>query len=172
MGRKVRLRATQGATEANWSGSDKPYLVNPGTGMVMVDEEAVGPLVEKGGFVVANPEQPHDDEEEHEMVRMKHRSDPTASVSHGGETYDPDADGMILVPSHAVEHLEPHGFVPFTDEKAQKAQREELAKKEKEQAAEKEKAEQQAAKDHPADKAAQPPAADNKTDSKTRNPRS
>lgn len=105
---KVRLYATQGSDEANHSMSTKPYRVD-NNGIVEVDEEAVGPLLEKGGFIrVEEPEV----EVPTGSVRVVHVSDPDATCSHAGVSFAPESDGSIVVPVTAAPHLAAHGFVP------------------------------------------------------------
>ncbi len=105
---KVRLHATQGSDEANWSGSSTPYRVD-NDGSVEVDEEAVPALLEKGGFILdALPpvEVPHG------SIRVAHVSDPGALCAHAGAEFVLEADGTLIVPVEAVFALGAHGFRP------------------------------------------------------------
>jgi hypothetical protein len=104
---KIRLRAPRGTDEANSSMSSVPYKVGL-DGTVEVDEEAVAPLLARGGFTLADVRQePVPDG----LVRMAHHSDPHASCSFDGVAYAPGPDGFLLVPAGAVEALTAHGFV-------------------------------------------------------------
>jgi hypothetical protein len=104
---KIRLRAPRGTDEANSSMSSVPYKVGL-DGTVEVDEEAVAPLLARGGFTLADVRQePVPDG----LVRMAHQSDPHASCSFDGVAYAPGPDGFLLVPAGAVEALSAHGFV-------------------------------------------------------------
>lgn len=50
------------------------------------------------------------------MVRLrKSGGEPTAGVSWGGDSYLPDADGIIMVPHMAVGDLASHGFEPVPE---------------------------------------------------------
>lgn len=102
MPKTVRLRATHGADEANFSGYPKPFRVD-NDGCVDVPEEAVEALLSKGGFQLAQPEVI---EVPADKVAVRHLSDPAASCCHG----EPDERGIILVPVGAVAALEAHGF--------------------------------------------------------------
>lgn len=108
--KRVRLRANQGADEANMSGY-APFKVNPNDKTVEVPEEAVSTLLEKGGFELVDP--PARAPANH-MIPVRHTSDHTLSCSWG----NPDANGIIMVPAHAVVALLSHGFVPVADEVA------------------------------------------------------
>lgn len=110
MSRKVRLQAPKGTDEANWSGSPVPYRVD-NDGYAEVDEEAVGPLLEKGGFIL----EPDPVEVAHGNIRVKHVSDPAALCAHGGEQFSLQPDGSLVVPVEAVAHLKAHGFHPLPE---------------------------------------------------------
>jgi hypothetical protein len=105
MMRMVKLRAGQGADEANFAG-DRYRVNNDKT--VMVDEGAVDALLQVGGFVRADPPGPV--EVPHGNVQVQHRSDPTTVVSWGGQTYVPDADGILVLPLESLPAIRPHGF--------------------------------------------------------------
>ena len=107
---KVRLHAPPGTDEANSSFSPVPYRAD-NDGIVEVDEEAVGPLLEKGGFTLVDP--PGIVEVPHGFVQVVHPTDAGASCSFGGESYVPDADGVLTVPCEAVGDLLAHGFISF-----------------------------------------------------------
>lgn len=102
----VRLRSTQGADECNWGG--QRYRVD-NDGTAWVDEEAVGPLLEKGGFVLVDLPAPV--EVAVGMIRLIHSHDPAATATFAGKTYLPDADGIVTVPLEALGLLSAHGFV-------------------------------------------------------------
>lgn len=108
---KVRLHAPRGTDEANFSGSTVPYRVD-NNGDVEVDAEAVGPLLEKGGFTLADPvamSVPHG------FIAVRHASDPLAGCSHQGRTYEVQADGVLLVEASAIGALTSHGFVSIDE---------------------------------------------------------
>ena len=107
MSRKVRLRAQSGTDEANHAG--KLYRVN-NDHIVEVDEEAVGPLVERGGFELAEPDV---DPVQPGFVRA--RAVGIAGCSWGGQNFEPDADGVFNVPIGSMDDLAPHGFVGIED---------------------------------------------------------
>jgi hypothetical protein len=108
---KVRLKAPVGTDEANHSVSfGKPYKVDPNTGIVEVDPEAVAPLLDKGGFTLADPPAPVAIADG--MEELVNQDDPGASVSFDGKSYAPDADGVLQVPVKAVHALRAHGFRP------------------------------------------------------------
>lgn len=111
MAKKVRLHATQESDEANYAGNR--YRVD-NSGDVWVDEDAVAPLVEKGGFV---PDPMPVIEVPHGNIRVIHTSDPTALCSHRGQEFNLEADGSLIVPVEAVEHLAAHGFLPVSEER-------------------------------------------------------
>src|ERR1700734_3903591 len=104
---KVRLRNMNGADEANYSGA-KPYRM-ANNGVFEVDEEAVGPLLERGGFILADPVPPV--AVAHGFIRMQNLADRGASCSFGGVSYAPDADGCVVVPIEGAAILEGHGFI-------------------------------------------------------------
>lgn len=106
---KVRLHAPPGTDEVCYSSSfGKPLRVD-NDGTVEVDEEEVAPLLEKGGFT-RDPIPPV--EVPDGSVRVVHLSDPAALCSHAGVEFSHEADGSIVVPVTAVEHLAAHGFIP------------------------------------------------------------
>lgn len=105
--KRVRLRAPQGTDEASLSGY-APFKINSETRIVEVPVEAVEPLVQKGGFVQVDVPKA---EPASDLVPVMHSSDPTGSCNYGS----PDANGIIMVPAHAVADLIPHGFVPVTE---------------------------------------------------------
>lgn len=111
MAKKVRLRATQESDEANWAGNR--YRVD-NSGDIWVDEEAVAPLVEKGGYI---PDPAPVVELPHGNIRVIHTSDPSALCSHRGQEFRLEADGSLIVPIEAVEHLKAHGFLPISEER-------------------------------------------------------
>jgi len=102
----VKLGSGQGADECNYAG--QRYRVD-NDGTVLVDKEAVGPLLAIGGFVLADPpvvQVPHG------SVRVMHKSDPAATASVAGVRYAPDGEpaGGFEVPIAAVADLAAHGF--------------------------------------------------------------
>lgn len=92
----TKLKAPAGTDEANF-GTERFRVDNDGT--IEVPDEAVGPLLELGGFVEVLP--PPVIPDGHALVK---HSDPDASC--GGERF---GDGF-LVPVHMVEALKSHGF--------------------------------------------------------------
>lgn len=61
-------------------------------------------------------EEPASEGDKVAMVRLrKTGGEPTAGVSWGGESYLPDADGIITVPHMAVGDLASHGFEPVPE---------------------------------------------------------
>lgn len=44
------------------------------------------------------------------FVRLRHVSDPKASATVAGATYEPDADGLVVAHQSAVDALAAHGF--------------------------------------------------------------
>lgn len=104
---KIRLRAPRGTDEANSSSSTIPYKVGL-DGTVEVDAEAVGPLLARGGFTLADVET---EPLPVGMARMAHQWDPNASCSFNGVSYSPGPDGFLMVPAVAVDALMAHGFV-------------------------------------------------------------
>jgi hypothetical protein len=102
---KVRLKSNQGSDEANF-GSNRYRVANDGT--VMVDAEAVEPLVAIGGFSRVDPVPPV--EVAHGDVRVRNDRDPTGSLSWNGTSYEPDAAGIIVVPIESLTDISPHGF--------------------------------------------------------------
>jgi hypothetical protein len=107
MAKNVKLRATQGADEANVDGVK--YRVN-NDGTVEVPQEAAPHLMGVGGFVEAEPNVP-DLPEDH--VRVAH--DDATGLSFGGVSYERHEDGSFHVPAHAVAHLVAHGFVALEE---------------------------------------------------------
>lgn len=106
---KTRLKAPPGTSEANWSGSPKPYPVGL-DGTVEVDEGAVAPLLDRGGFTEVQ-------EEEEEpvsagMATLVHQSGSSVNGSFNGQPFESDEDGVVVVPVEAVEALASHGFSP------------------------------------------------------------
>lgn len=96
----TRLKAGQGASEANAGG--KSYPVGP-NGEVVVPSEHVAPLTSVGGFSIVS--EPVELPEGHVLVA---HSDPNAVL---GED-KANEDGHFVVPVHAVAALLDHGFVP------------------------------------------------------------
>lgn len=110
MSKKFRLRAPVGTDEANYSGAERPYKVAP-DGTVEVDEGAVAGLVGAGGFSLIEEEPAV----ELGKVKLVNADDPTAGVSFGGVSYQPDEDGIVTVPAEAAADLVSHGFVPVAE---------------------------------------------------------
>lgn len=96
-GKKVKLKAPKGTDEAN-AGGESFRVDNDGT--IEVPEDAVGPLLEHGGFTEVKEAAviPHG----HALVM---HDDPKAATS-AGEKF---GDGF-LVPAHKVADLASHGF--------------------------------------------------------------
>jgi hypothetical protein len=103
----VRLRATQGADEANYAGV--AHRVD-NSGHITVDMAAVAPLIEKGGFVIDDPEVQQPVAVPEGFIRMEHEWDGSATCSCRGQSYTVDDDGFVNVPVEAVADLIPHGF--------------------------------------------------------------
>lgn len=106
----VKLIATQGADEANHG--QVRYRVD-NNGAIDVPEEAAGPLMKIGGFVLANKETPI----AAGFVRVA-RAD-GSGASFGGIFYEANPDGEIIVPAHAAVELAAHGFLPVGETVAQ-----------------------------------------------------
>jgi hypothetical protein len=104
----VRLRASQGTDECNLRAS---YRVD-NDGTVIVPAEAVGPLLAVGGFTLADP--PPTAPLPGGNVRMRHRSDPTASLTHKGVEYAPDESGVVTVPNELLSLFRALGFEDVT----------------------------------------------------------
>ena len=115
----VKLRATQGADEAN-VGGQRYRVDNDGTIDVPIEAEA--PLLEKGGFVLAEELPPVSAGN----VRVSHPEG--IGCSFDGVNYEPDEHGTIIVPAESVGALTSHGFTPVgqTVEQAQRRARTEL----------------------------------------------
>jgi hypothetical protein len=103
---KIRLRNMNGADEANYSGA-RPYRM-ANNGVFEVDAEAVGPLLDRGGFMLADPPGPV--AVAHGFIRLQNLADRNASCSFGGVSYPADDDGCVVVPIEAAPVLEAHGF--------------------------------------------------------------
>jgi hypothetical protein len=104
---KVRLHSNRGALEANWSGSPTPYRVD-NNGNVEVDEEAVGPLLERGGFTLVDVPSPV--AVQAGFCVVENLNDPNAAFSYEGVSYEPDANGLLTIPLDAASVFESHGF--------------------------------------------------------------
>lgn len=108
---KTRLKAPPGTSEANWSGSPKPYPVGL-DGTVEVDDEAVAPLLDRGGFTEVK--------EEVEVpsagtVKLVHTSGAHVSGTANDQPFDSDDKGVVVVPAEAEAVLARHGFLPFVE---------------------------------------------------------
>jgi hypothetical protein len=100
----IKLKVQKGTDEVNFGG--ERYPVNPLDWSVTVPYQAAGPLLDRGGAYVAEPEvTPAPDIE----VRMRH-ADPGASVSTGGRRFTADSDGAVTVPFAMATALAAHGF--------------------------------------------------------------
>jgi hypothetical protein len=100
----VKLWSHQGADECNIG--TKGYRVD-NDGSVWVPEEGIGPLLEKGGFVLADP--PARQPVVSGFAHMMH-PDPTATCSIRGVVYTADERGALTVPAAVAHELLAHGF--------------------------------------------------------------
>jgi hypothetical protein len=100
----VKLKVQRGTDEVNFAG--ERYPVNPLDWSVTVPAAAAGPLIDRGGAYLAEPDTPAVPDI---VVRMRH-TDPGASVSIGGRTYQASEDGTVTVPFAMAAALTAHGF--------------------------------------------------------------
>lgn len=121
------LRMPYGTDEVTYATSK--YPVDLKTGLVRVPAVAVGPLLERGGAVYADEQEMPIPEG---FVRVKHGFDKNATLSHRGDTYEPDENGILTVPMSAADHIDAHGFAmfielePTADELTEQAERNKL----------------------------------------------
>jgi hypothetical protein len=100
----IKLKVQKGTDEVNFGG--ERYPVNPLDWSVTVPAAAAGPLIDRGGAYLAEPDTPAVPDI---VVRMQH-TDPGASFSIGGRTYQADSDGIVAVPFAMATALAAHGF--------------------------------------------------------------
>jgi hypothetical protein len=82
--------------------------------LVDVPEEVAAYLLKTGGFAVAKSERPP--AAPAGMVRMRHPEG--VGCSFAGQVYEPDEDGVVLVPAEAVAALAAHGFAAIKEPSA------------------------------------------------------
>jgi hypothetical protein len=98
------LRAAFGQDEAN-HGTARYSVGNDG--LIRVPFEAVGPLTNVGGFVLAKA---GDDAISVGTLKLRHED--ATGCSYAGLQYFADVNGDVLVPAEATSELLAHGFVP------------------------------------------------------------
>jgi hypothetical protein len=98
------LRAAFGQDEANHGTVRYPVDAD---GLIRVPLEAVGPLIENGGFAVPKTT---GDVVSAGMLKLHH--DGAAGCCYGGRRYPGDENGDVLVPAEAASELLAHGLVP------------------------------------------------------------
>lgn len=91
------------------------YRVN-GAGLVHVPSEAVGFLINRGGFALAKTtavvatEAQSAETDPNSLIPLHH--DDAVGCSYAGRGYPVDQNGDVLVPAQAARDLIAHGFVP------------------------------------------------------------
>jgi hypothetical protein len=107
MNKKLRLQMPKGTDEVNYGGD---LIRVPPDGIVEVSPEAAEPLLHEGGAVeIMDPVPPSDTPEG--MVKIRHITDPNASISIEGIVYTLDEKGEGHIPTHAAAIAESHGFM-------------------------------------------------------------
>jgi hypothetical protein len=97
---------TLGYPIAHGTTSFEPYPDGGGRWLVDVPDAVAAHLLHVGGFAVAKKETAPAPQG---MVAMRHPE--SIGCSFAGQTYEPDADGVVLVPAEAAAALAAHGFV-------------------------------------------------------------
>lgn len=106
----VKLHMQKGTDEVNYGNQSFPVGRD---GNVEVPIEAEDSLLHEGGATeVKDEDGPEEAESPDSFAKVRHVSDPNASFTHDGITYEADKDGNLRVPHACVALLtESHGFV-------------------------------------------------------------
>jgi hypothetical protein len=94
----------------------EPYPDGMGWWLVDVPDTIAAYLLKTGGFSMAKKDQPAAPAG---MVRLRHPEG--VGCSFAGQAYEPNADGVVLVPAEAVAALVAHGFVAVEEPAPEKA---------------------------------------------------
>jgi hypothetical protein len=103
--RTKRIKLPEGTDEVNYG--DTRYTVDPVTHEVELPAKAAEGVLDRGGAIEVDDDFPPLPQG---VAYVRHPSDPNASCSFGGETYAPDAKGLIIVPNAVATEFLAHGF--------------------------------------------------------------